>query len=113
MHNLLSMYIEAIPIASFSWIDLGTLLSILALIAYIWRFAKSHITKDEVNKKLDKKADKEVIEQRFKNMSERIIEHEKLNSVQFEGIKEHLEEIRATQEDSNKKIDIIIQKLVK
>lgn len=94
------------------WIDISTLLGIIAIIVYIWRIAKSNVTKKEMEAELTKKADKALTNEKLKNITDKLAEHEKLNNFQFESIKEHLEEIGATQENSDKKIDRLIEKLI-
>lgn len=94
MHILLFILIT-FPLGSISWMDISTLLGIIALLVYIYRFARSRVTKDDMDTELNKKASKDMVTSELKLRDVKIKHVEKLSEIQDKYLKDTLEEHHA------------------
>lgn len=100
------MYYLLLINSKVSWLDLTSVLGIILLFLYIYRFARATVTKDDLNEELIKKADEKIMNKELE------IRDVKINSLQS-ILKEHtvnmkndfgefLEEYKTSIENFNK-----------
>lgn len=100
-----------IPIGTISWFDLGTLLGTIALIVYIYRFARAMVTKKDMDSALKKKAGVTMVESEFKLVEQKIKSVTDMSKMQDKYLKETLEEQHAILDTIQEDIKSILTKL--
>ena len=110
MHTLLPCVLQ-IPIGNISWIDLSGLLATITLIVYVYRFARSRVTKGDMDKALEKKASKTMVKSELDKQSLKIKHVEEMSITQDKYIKETLEEHYAILETVQADIKTMLTKI--
>jgi biopolymer transport protein ExbB/TolQ len=85
-------------------------MGIITVIIYLWRFARSFVSKKELDEQMNKKASKKMVESELKLVDERIKNVEKLSIIQDRYLKETLEEHYAILENVQNDIKELLQR---
>ena len=110
MHTLLFIFTQ-IPIGVISWIDLTGLIATITLIVYIYRFARSRVTKNDMDIALEKKASKKMVVSEFEKQNLKITHVEEMSMVQDKYINDSLAEQYAILETVQNDIKTILGKI--
>lgn len=110
MHTLFFI-ISTITLGKVSWIDLSGLLATITLTVYVYRFARSRVTKEDMDLALEKKASKKSMESEFKLRDQRIKHVENLSIIQDKYLKDTLEEHHAILDTVQNDIKEILKRL--
>ncbi len=110
MHFILFILVT-FPLGAISWIDLGTLLGIIALIVYIWRFARATVTKNDMDLALKKKAGVTMVTSEFKLVEQKIKSVTDMSKLQDKYLKETMEEQHAILDTIQEDIKSILTKI--
>jgi len=81
----------------------------LAVFGFVWNFNRAR--RKDFNEAMEKKADKEMVNEKLSNIDKRINLHEKNNDSQFISLKESMAEYHATQMYISERIDKILEKI--
>jgi len=102
-----TLYTHMVQIDTVS--DWGSMFSIIGVILALLMAGYS-VYKSSKKENSDTFARKDMVNKDFELMNNRIDDHEELNRLEFGYLKEYLEELRATNESMNSKIDILINR---
>lgn len=110
MYNLLFI-LYTITLGKISIIDISTLISIIVLIGYIYRAARSRVTKNDMDLALINKANKDMVIGELKLRDERIKRVEDLSLITDKYLKDTLEEQHAILDTVQQDIKLILKQL--
>jgi len=110
MYNLL-LNPQISVLGAVSWLDLGGLLATISLIIYVYRFARSRVTKEDMEEALQNKANKKMVMAELKLRDEKLKRVEDMSNLQDKYIKERFEEQHAILDTIQADIKKLISKI--